>query len=204
MGRVRSVTYRKSGQRCRELQGSRCCVAEPSGMILLTPLLLVCVSCNRGSARADNSATLPPPAVTVTKATAQELPRYLDEIGRNAAFESVSVMPQVAGRKITERHHPGRRKSARRAAAFRDRSAALQSATDAAQANLAQAKAALELAKIQFARDQELVRTRAISKQDYDTEEEYGGRERGTGRGRRSCDRDRADPAWTIAIFTRR
>ena len=35
--------------------------------------------------------------------------------------------------------------------------------------NLAQAKAALELAKIQFARDQELVGTKAISKQDYDT-----------------------------------
>ena len=30
-------------------------------------------------------------------------------------------------------------------------------------------KAALELAKIQFARDEELVGTKAISKQDYDT-----------------------------------
>jgi multidrug efflux system membrane fusion protein len=40
---------------------------------------------------------------------------------------------------------------------------------DSAQANLAQAKAALELAKVQFARDEELVGTKAISKQDYDT-----------------------------------
>jgi membrane fusion protein, multidrug efflux system len=40
---------------------------------------------------------------------------------------------------------------------------------DSAEANLAQTKAALELAKIQFARDEELVGTRAISKQDYDT-----------------------------------
>jgi multidrug efflux system membrane fusion protein len=40
---------------------------------------------------------------------------------------------------------------------------------DSATASLAQAKAALELAKIQFARDQELVGTKAISKQDYDT-----------------------------------
>jgi len=40
---------------------------------------------------------------------------------------------------------------------------------DSARANLAQAKATLELAKIQGARDQELVGTRAISKQDYDT-----------------------------------
>jgi multidrug efflux system membrane fusion protein len=40
---------------------------------------------------------------------------------------------------------------------------------DAAQATLAQAKAALDLAKIQFARDQEVIGERAISKQDYDT-----------------------------------
>ena len=40
---------------------------------------------------------------------------------------------------------------------------------DSAQAALAQAKAALDLAKIQFARDQEVIGTRAISKQDYDT-----------------------------------
>jgi membrane fusion protein, multidrug efflux system len=40
---------------------------------------------------------------------------------------------------------------------------------DSAQATLAQAKAALELAKIQFARDEEVIGTRAISKQDYDT-----------------------------------
>jgi multidrug efflux system membrane fusion protein len=40
---------------------------------------------------------------------------------------------------------------------------------DSAQASLAQAKAALDLAKIQFARDEEVIGTRAISKQDYDT-----------------------------------
>jgi multidrug efflux system membrane fusion protein len=44
-----------------------------------------------------------------------------------------------------------------------------QAQLDAAQAALAQAKAALDLAKIQFARDQEVIGTRAISKQDYDT-----------------------------------
>jgi multidrug efflux system membrane fusion protein len=44
-----------------------------------------------------------------------------------------------------------------------------QAQLDSAKANLAQAEAALELARVQFARDQELVGTRAISKQDYDT-----------------------------------
>ena len=40
---------------------------------------------------------------------------------------------------------------------------------DSAQATLSQVKAALDLAKIQFARDEEVIGTRAISKQDYDT-----------------------------------
>ena len=40
---------------------------------------------------------------------------------------------------------------------------------DSAQATLSQAKAALDLAKIQFARDQEVIEEHAISKQDYDT-----------------------------------
>jgi multidrug efflux system membrane fusion protein len=40
---------------------------------------------------------------------------------------------------------------------------------DAAQATLAQANAALDLARIQFARDEEVIGEKAISKQDYDT-----------------------------------
>src|SRR2546429_5080981 len=39
--------------------------------------------------------SLPPPLVTVAQAKAQDVPRYLDEIGRNTAFESVNVTPQV-------------------------------------------------------------------------------------------------------------
>src|SRR6202007_2117379 len=66
------------------------------GMILALPLLLASVSCNRGSAKAASPATLPPPLVTVATATAQDVPRYLDEIGRNAAFESVRGRPPVA------------------------------------------------------------------------------------------------------------
>ena len=137
-------------------------------MILLAPLLLVCASCNRGSARADGPATLPPPVVTVAKATAEDVPRYLDEIGRNVAFESVSVMPQVAGR-ITERHVQDGENLKKGQLLFVIDPRPYKAQLDSAQANLAQAKAALELAKIQFARDQELVGTRAISKQDYDT-----------------------------------
>jgi multidrug efflux system membrane fusion protein len=104
----------------------------------------------------------------VTKATAQDVPRYLDEIGRNVAFESVTVTPQVAGR-ITERHFQDGENLKRGQLLFVIDPRPFKAQLDSAQATLAQAKAALELAKIQFARDQELVGTRAISKQDYDT-----------------------------------
>src|SRR6516165_9418177 len=135
---------------------------------LLLPLLSIPASCNRGAARADSSATLPPPLVTVAKATAQDVPRYLDEIGRNVAFESVAVTPQVAGR-ITERHFQDGDNLKKGQLLFVIDPRPYKAQLDAAQASLQQANAALDLAKIQFERDQELVGSRAISKQDYDT-----------------------------------
>ena len=137
-------------------------------LLSLLPLVLICVSCNRGAARAEGAAALPPPLVTVATATAQDVPRYLDEIGRNAAFESVNLMPQVSGRVTERRFHDGDNLKKGQLLFVIDPSP-FQAQLDSAKANLAQAEAALELAKVQFARDQELVGTRAISKQDYDT-----------------------------------
>ena len=138
------------------------------GALAAALLLLTNVGCNRGNAQAAAPA-MPPPLVTVVKATAQDVPKYLDEIGRNAAFESVTVTPQVGGT-----HHraafSGRRKPEQGTAAVCDRSSALSRRKSIRRRRtLAQAKAALDLAKIQFARDQEVIGTRAISKQDYDT-----------------------------------
>jgi multidrug efflux system membrane fusion protein len=136
--------------------------------LLLLPALIGSASCNRGSVRAEGPAAFPPPLVSVVQAKAQDVPRYLDEIGRNAAFESVSVTPQVGGR-ITERHFQDGENLQKGQLLFVIDPRPFKAQLDSAQANLAQAKAALELAKIQFKRDQELVGTRAISKQDYDT-----------------------------------
>jgi len=136
--------------------------------IALAPLVLLTVSCGHSNARADAPLTLPPPLVTVVTAKAEDVPRYLDEIGRNAAFESVSVMPQVTGR-ITERHFRDGENLKQGQLLFVIDPRPYKAQLDAAQASLQQAKAALDLAKIQFQRDQELVGTRAISKQDYDT-----------------------------------
>lgn len=125
-------------------------------------------SCNRSNVQAQGAGTLPPPLVTVVQAKAQDVPRYLDEIGRNVAFESVTVTPQVAG-PITERHFQDGENLKKGQLLFVIDPRPYKAQLDAAKASLQQSEAALDLAKIQFERDQELLGTRAISKQDYDT-----------------------------------
>src|SRR5215469_16120545 len=129
--------------------------------------LLMTVACNKGNVQAA-APGMPAPLVTVVRASVQDVPKYLDEIGRNAAFEAVTVTPQVGGR-ITERHFTDGENLAKGQLLFVIDPRPYKAQVDAAQASLNQAKAALELAKIQFARDEEVIGLRAISKQDYDT-----------------------------------
>lgn len=124
-------------------------------------------ACGRSNLQAAAPA-MPPPLVSVVRATAQDVPRYLDEIGRNTAFESVTVTPQVGGR-IVERHFQDGENLKKGQLLFVIDPRPYKAQVDSARAALAQAKAALDLAKIQFARDQSVIGTRAISQQDYDT-----------------------------------
>lgn len=128
--------------------------------------ILAMAACSRNKVEA--APAMPSPLVTVVKATAEDVPRYLDEIGRNAAFESVTVTPQVGGR-IVERDFQDGDSLKKGQLLFVIDPRPYKAQVDAAKATLAQAKAALDLAKIQFARDQEVIGERAISQQDYDT-----------------------------------
>ena len=129
--------------------------------------LSTAVACSRSNVQAA-PPSMPPPLVTVANATAQDVPRYLDEIGRNAAFESVTITPQVGGR-IVERSFQDGENLHKGQILFVIDPRPYKAQVDAAQAAVAQAKAALDLARIQFARDEEVIGARAISKQDYDT-----------------------------------
>lgn len=135
--------------------------------VLCALILLASAGC-RGDGKAQAAPSMPPPLVTVAQAMAQDVPVYLDEIGRNAAFESVNVTPQVGGR-ITERRFQDGANLKKGQLLFVIDPRPYQAQLDSAQASLAQQKAALELAKIQFERDVAIIETRAISKQDYDT-----------------------------------
>jgi membrane fusion protein, multidrug efflux system len=161
-----SLSYKKPHSQRQNYAASR--KAAPTVYLALLPLVLFTASCNRGKAQAAGPGALPPPLVTVVVASSKDVPRYLDEIGRNTAYESVNVMPQVSGR-ITERRFQDGDNLKKGQLLFVIDPSPFQAQLDSAKANLAQAQAALELAKVQFARDQELVDTRAISKQDYDT-----------------------------------
>jgi membrane fusion protein, multidrug efflux system len=128
--------------------------------------LFMTVACSRSNVQA--APAMPPPLVSAVRATAQDVPRYLDEIGRNVAFEAVTITPQVGGR-ITERHFQDGENLKTGQLLFVIDPRPYQAQMDAATATLAQAKAALDLAKIQFERDQQVIGEKAISQQDYDT-----------------------------------
>ena len=136
-------------------------------LVLFGGVLSISAGCNKQNPQAAGFQ-MPPPLVTVTQAVARDVPYYLDEIGKNGAFESVTVTPQVAGR-IMERHFEDGADLKKDQLLFVIDPRPYQAQLDAAQASLAQAKAAADLAKIQFDRYAELVGTKAISQQDYDT-----------------------------------
>ncbi|MCU1257061.1 MAG: family efflux transporter, subunit [Candidatus Angelobacter sp.] len=138
------------------------------GLSAVLLLALTLAACNKDNVQAAGPAAPPAPLVTVVQASAHDVPRYLDEIGKNGAYESVNVTPQVGGRIIERRFHDGDNlKKGQLLFVIDPRPYKAQ--LDSVQATLAQTKAALELAKIQFSRDQEIIATRAVSKQDYDT-----------------------------------
>jgi multidrug efflux system membrane fusion protein len=136
------------------------------GLAAVVLALMTTVACSRDSVQA--APAMPPPLVTVVTATAQDVPKYLDEIGKNSAFESVTITPQVGGG-IVERHFQDGENLRKGQLLFVIDPRPYKAQVDSAQAALAQTKAALDLAKIQFARDEEVIAEKAISKQDYDT-----------------------------------
>src|SRR5580700_7670737 len=108
------------------------------------------------------------PLVAVALATAQDVPRYLDEIGRSGAFESVTVTPQVPGR-ILERHFQDGEQLKKDQLLFTIDPRPYQAALDLAQAQLAQSQAALDLAKSQLKMYASITDIRAVSELDYET-----------------------------------
>ena len=68
---------------------------------LLLPLLLIalfCPGCSKNSAQV--SFERPPAPVSITTAVTQDVPTYIDAVGKTVSREVVSIQPQVSGRII--------------------------------------------------------------------------------------------------------
>ena len=110
----------------------------------------------------------PPAPVSIAAAIRQNVPVYLDQIGKCVAREVVSVQPQVSGR-ITQIHFVDGADLRIGDPLFTIDPRPYQAQLDSAEATLAQMKAAIDLAKIEFARVANLINTDAVAKQDYDS-----------------------------------
>jgi membrane fusion protein, multidrug efflux system len=110
----------------------------------------------------------PPAPVTAATAVAQDVPLYIDAVGKVAATEVVSIQPQVSGR-ITKIHFTDGANVKVGDLLFTIDPRPFQAQLNQAEANLAQAVAALELARVNFARVESVSDPRAVSRQDYDT-----------------------------------
>jgi multidrug efflux system membrane fusion protein len=110
----------------------------------------------------------PPAPVTTAAATAQDVPLYIDAVGKIVAREVVSIQPQVSGR-IVKIHFTDGADVKTGDLLFTIDPRPFQAQLNQSEANLAQAKAALSLANVNFARVEGVSDPRAVSRQDYDT-----------------------------------
>jgi membrane fusion protein, multidrug efflux system len=109
-----------------------------------------------------------PPLVTAAPAVSRAVPTYLDEIGRNGAFESVTVTPQVPGR-IVERHFQDGAQLAKGQLLFTVDPRPYQAQLNSAKAQLAETRAALDLAATQLKMYSSITDERAVSALDLET-----------------------------------
>lgn len=109
----------------------------------------------------------PPAPVTISRAQSQDVPLYIDAVGKMVAREVVSIQPQVSGR-ITKIHFIDGVDLRVGDLLFTIDPRPYQAQLNQAEANLAQAQAALDLAKVNFARVEKVTDPRAVSRQDYD------------------------------------
>src|SRR5690242_13808859 len=109
----------------------------------------------------------PPAPVTVAVAKAQDVPVYLEEIGKTTASEYVTIQPQISGQLKDIKFKDGADLKKNDLLFIID-PRPFEAALNQAEANAAQQKAALVLAKQDFGRAEELIATKAISQQEFD------------------------------------
>lgn len=141
-------------------------LSKTIGAVATLAILVASSGCSKKSTQAAGPQFAP--LVTVARASAHDVPIYLEEIGRSGAFESVTVTPQISGR-ITERHFEDGAELKKGQLLFTIDPRPYQAQLDSAQAQLAQSRAALDLAKTQLKMYASIANTRAVSQLDLET-----------------------------------
>jgi len=121
-------------------------------------------ACNK---KPQASFERPPAPVTVTRAVPRDVPVYIDAVGKTVARESVEVRARVSGY-LDQVHFRDGQTVKVGDLLFTIDPRPYQAQLNQAEANLAQAEAALSLAKVNFARVENITDPRAVSRQDYD------------------------------------
>src|SRR5579864_4255873 len=142
-------------------------LSKAIGAVAAVAILAATSGCSKKSTQAAGPPQFAP-LVTVARASAHDVPIYLEEIGRSGAFESVTVTPQISGR-ITERHFQDGAELKKDQLLFTIDPRPFQAQLDSAQAQLAQSRAALDLAKTQLKMYDSIANTRAVSQLDLET-----------------------------------
>lgn len=135
-------------------------VTQRFGLLLIALL----AGCDR---QAPASLERPPAPVSVNAAVTQDVPVYIDAVGKIVAREVVSIQPQVSGR-ITKIHFSDGADVKAGDVLFTIDPRPFQAHLNQAEANVARAQAALNLAKTNFARVESISDPRAVSRQDFD------------------------------------
>jgi multidrug efflux system membrane fusion protein len=138
--------------------------------VLLSALAAIVAGVSAGGCNKDSASgqmQMPPPLVTITPAIAQDVPVYLDEIGKVSAFEAVIIKPQVAGL-ITKRLFQDGADIKKDQLLFTIDDRPFKAALDSAKAQLAQAKAQVSMSNITLQMYTAVTDPRAISKNDFD------------------------------------
>ncbi|MCW3172178.1 efflux RND transporter periplasmic adaptor subunit [Shewanella subflava] len=133
--------------------------------VITASLWLTACGKQDGGAQAQQERPPTPVGVMIVEAQSQEIQVELP--GRSKSFLEAEVRPQVSGI-ITERGFIEGKEVTKGQSLYQIDSATYKAALISAEADLARANAALESAKAKAARYQTLVKTNAVSVQDFD------------------------------------
>lgn len=137
-------------------------------------LLLVLAFVFSACGRHKTPPPQPPRAVTVATAEARDVPLYLDEIGNCAAFESVTIQPQVSG-PIVGIHFKDGQDVRKGDLLFTIDPRPYRAALEKAQATLEEDRAKAAFDRAQLARTEELRKTKVAAPQELDSAQAAAG-----------------------------